>query len=96
MKKQGHEGLIVEDCGCIVSLYDRYLGASPDGRVRDSSSDQTNGILEIKCSYTKRILTPNQACEDPSNIKWQITAKIVSPLLLSSTVTVVRLYCQSV
>ena len=31
MKKQGHKGLTVEDCGFIVSLHEGYLGASPDG-----------------------------------------------------------------
>ena len=62
-KKQGHNGLVVEDCGFIVSLHKEYLGASPDGRVSDPSSDQPNGILEIKCPYTKRT---NKACDDPS------------------------------
>jgi len=66
MKKQGHDGLVVEDCGFIVSLCEAYLGASPDGRVTDPSSAQPNGILEIKCPYSKRTLTPNQACDDPS------------------------------
>lgn len=64
MRKQGHVNLSVEDCGFIVSLYEEWLGASPDGRVHDPSSDQPNGLLEIKCPYTKRAQTPQEACED--------------------------------
>ena len=66
MKKNGHKGLIVQDCGFIVGIHEGYLGASPDGRIHDPSSDQPNGILEIKCPYTKRAQTPEKACEDPS------------------------------
>jgi len=66
MNKQGHKGLLVEDCGFIVDQQEGYLGASPDGRVYDPSSDQPNGILEIKCPYTKRTQTPQQVCDDPS------------------------------
>ena len=64
MRKQGHVNLSVEDCGFIVSLYEGWLGASPDGRVNDPSSDQPNGLVEIKCPYTKRAQTPQEACED--------------------------------
>ena len=64
MRKQGHVNLSVEDCGFIVSLYEEWLGASPDGRVHDPSSDQPNGLLKIKCPYTKRAQTPQEACED--------------------------------
>ena len=64
MRKQGHVNLSVEDCGFIVSLYEGWIGASPDGRVHDPSSDQPNGLLEIKCPYTKRAQTPQEACED--------------------------------
>ena len=38
----------------------------PDGQVYDPSSNNPNGLLEIKCPYTKRALTPQEACEDPS------------------------------
>ena len=64
MRNQGHINLSVEDCGFIVNLYEGWLGASPDGRVHDPSSDQPNGLLEIKCPYTKRAQTPQEARED--------------------------------
>jgi len=66
MKKQGHMELVVQDCGFIVGMHEGYLGASPDGHIHDPSSDQPNGILEIKCPYTKRTQTPEKACKDPS------------------------------
>ena len=66
VNKQGHKGLVVDDCGFIVGQQEGYLGASPDGRVHSPSSDHPNGILEIKCPYTKRTQTPQQACDDPS------------------------------
>jgi len=44
MNKQGHKGLLVEDCGFIVDQQEGYLGASSDGRVYDPSSHQPNGI----------------------------------------------------
>jgi len=68
INKQGRKGLLVEDCGFIVSQQEGYLGVSPDDQVHNPSSDQPNGILEIKCSYTKRTQTPQQVCDDPSFI----------------------------
>ena len=47
MKKQGHEGLVVEDYGFIVGIHEGYLGASLDGCIHDLSSDQPSGILEL-------------------------------------------------
>ena len=44
--------------------HEGWLGASPDGRVYDPSSDQPNGLLEVKCPYTKRAQTPQEACKD--------------------------------
>ena len=43
-----------------------WLGASPDGKVKDLSSKQPNGILEIKCPYSKREVEPEEACKDPA------------------------------
>ena len=52
MKEQSHVNLSVEDHGFIVSLYEEWLGASPDACVHDQSSDQHNGLLEMKRPYT--------------------------------------------
>ena len=66
MREAGHTNLVVKDCGFIVSLSKGWLGASPDGQVYDPTSDNPNGLLEIKCPYTKRAQSPQEACEDPS------------------------------
>lgn len=42
-----------------------WLGASPDGRVYDEVS-QSDGILEVKCPYSKCGMSPVQACDDPA------------------------------
>ena len=64
MREHGHLNLSVEDCGFIINPHKGWLGASPDGRVYDPSSDQPNGLLEVKCPYTKRAQTPQEACKD--------------------------------
>ena len=66
MRQAGHSNLVVKDCGFIVSLSKGWLGASPDGQVHDPTSDNPNGLLEIKCPYTKKAKTPQEACEDPT------------------------------
>ena len=43
-----------------------WLGASPDARVTDPYSDLPEGIAEFKCPFSKKDLTPIEACEDPS------------------------------
>ena len=64
MRKQGNVNLSVEDCGFIVRMHEEWLGATPNGRVHVPSSDHPNGLLEIKCPYTKRAQTPQEACKD--------------------------------
>ena len=66
MRENGHDNLVVADCGFIVGLREGWLGASADDRVYDPSSTKSNGIVEIKCLYTKRTLTLQEACDDPS------------------------------
>ena len=64
MRQAGHTN-VVKDCGFIISLSKKWLGASPDSQVHDPTSDIPNGLLEIKCTYTKRAQTPQEACKDP-------------------------------
>ena len=60
-----HLNLTVEDISFIVHPQEGWIGASPDGKVVDPTSDFSNGILEIKCPYSKRDILPNQCCDDP-------------------------------
>ena len=58
--------ITVEKCGFIIHHKHCWLGASPDGKVKDLNSDQQDGILEIKCPYSKRDVEPEEACKDPT------------------------------
>lgn len=52
------------DAGISVHPSFPYLGASPDGKVFDPSSDEKFGLLEIKCPFSKRNESLDQAVED--------------------------------
>ena len=56
----------VEKCGFIIYPKHCWLGASSDGKVKDLDSIQPNGILEVKCPYSKRDVEPEEACKDPA------------------------------
>lgn len=62
MKSSGHD-VVVSSSGFYISLSHCFLGASPDGVVFDPTSiDQPYGFLEIKCPYSVRDKTPEDAC----------------------------------
>ena len=54
----------VLECGVIISNAMPWLAASPDRRVIDKEFGY--GLVEIKCPFTLRNLTPEEACSDPS------------------------------
>ena len=62
--KQLYEHVIVEKCGFIIHHDRGWLGASPDGRVKNGACNQRDGILEVKCPYSKREVSPEEACSD--------------------------------
>ena len=41
--------LSVKECGMFVDAELGFLGASPDGIVKDEAATDTHGLLEIKC-----------------------------------------------
>ncbi|XP_065193471.1 uncharacterized protein LOC135824690 [Sycon ciliatum] len=61
----------VKKCSVLVAqrglmvMANGFTGASPDGLVNDSSlpAAQQQGLLEIKCPYSARHITPADACE---------------------------------
>ena len=59
-------GVTVFDAGLSVHPSFPYLGASPDGKVFDPSTDSKYGLLEIKCPFSKRGETLEQAAADPN------------------------------
>lgn len=54
----------IHDCGLVVNPRFSFLGASPDGKVCDG---QDCGVLEIKCPYTARNLTVQEAIDTIPN-----------------------------
>ena len=52
------------DAGISVHPSFPYLGVTPDGKVLDPSSAQTFGLLEMKCPFSKRNETLEQAVAD--------------------------------
>jgi hypothetical protein len=46
----------IDPCGLFVDEVDPYLGASLDGVIRNE-----NAIIEVKCPYVSKDLTPDQA-----------------------------------
>ena len=66
LKGHGKVRLTTSKCGFIIHPTMGWFGASPDARVRDPHSDFPDGIVEFKCPYAKREMTPCEACQDPN------------------------------
>ena len=64
MQKQMHKSFTVYDCRLVVNPSHPYLGASPDGKVFDPTSTSPFALLEIKCPYTWRNNSMEEACQD--------------------------------
>ena len=56
----------VFDAGLCVNSSLPYLGACPDGKIYDPLADPCYGLVEIKCSFSKRADTLEQASADPT------------------------------
>jgi len=66
MQKQSHKNFTVYDCGLVVNPSQPYLGTNPDGKVFDPLSPSAFGLLEIKCPYTWRNNSIEEARQDPN------------------------------
>ena len=66
MTNNGHCGLTTNPCGFIMHRTKGWLGASPDAKVYDPSCNDSNGIVEFKCPYSKRDKSPQDLCQDHS------------------------------
>ena len=50
-------------CGIFINTEFPFLGATPDGSVYDPNElEQPYGYLEVKCPYSVRDCTPEEAC----------------------------------
>ena len=55
MVKNGHSGLTTSPCGFIIHPEKGWLGASPDAKVFDPSSNLQNGIAEFLNALTQSV-----------------------------------------
>lgn len=53
------EGAHLHECGLVIHREMPFLGASPDAVV---CMDGESGIIEVKCPYTARAMTVEEAC----------------------------------
>ena len=65
-KAHGKTKLTTSRCGFVIHPTMGWFGASPDAFVTDPHSNFSNGIAEFKCPYSKREMTPRDACQDSS------------------------------
>ena len=71
-QQQQVPGFAIFDAGISVHPKFPYLGATPDGKVFDPSSSSKFALLEIKCPYSKRGGTLDQASSDPLDEKMDL------------------------
>ena len=63
-RAHGKMKLTTQQCGFIIHPTMGWFGASPDACIIDPHSEFPNGIAEFKCPYSKKELTPREACKD--------------------------------
>ena len=63
--ENGHNDLYVGPSGFVISDEYPFLGASPDAVVYEPSLPYPHGLAEVKCPFSVRDLTPNEACSKP-------------------------------
>ena len=77
MNKNGHNGLTTKACGFIIHPTKGWLGASPNAKVNDPSRELF-GVAEFKYPYSKRDVSPLEACCDPNFFVNWLTATFSS------------------
>lgn len=50
--------------GLVISREKPHLACSPDNLVEDTNTDDIDGVVEFKCPYSARDLTPSEACTE--------------------------------
>ena len=73
--KNGHPELAVVPSGILINSAYPFLGTSPDGAVHDPSNlQQPFGFLEVKCPYSARNISPEEACTASTFCcEWDVT-----------------------
>ena len=69
-------GFTTQICGSAVNPSLPWLGASPDAVVIDPP-EYSVGLLEIKCPYTHRLSTVEEATSDPNCFAEMYNGKVI-------------------
>ena len=59
----GHSDITICRAGFVICEEHPFLGASPDAYVHDPSCTEQYGLVEIKCPYKYRYMSPEDACQ---------------------------------
>ncbi|XP_016851173.2 uncharacterized protein LOC103279721 [Anolis carolinensis] len=62
--RESHKAVKVDDCGLFIDKEKPWLGASPDGILKEAKTGKEIGIVEVKCPYKHRDKTVTEACKD--------------------------------
>ena len=85
MKYMNNRSIPVEifKSGLVVYKREPVLACSLDGKVIDAGCSKQFGLLEVKCPETKFLVSPLDACSDPSfcceNIDGKCKLKVAHP-----------------
>ena len=75
-RKHGKNVDICASCGFVVNLKFPWLGASPDFLVFDSTEATSLGIGEVKCPFSKKNLSIDDACNDKNFFLEKLNGKV--------------------
>ena len=64
------------DVGLVVNPAFQWLGASSNGKVKYVAGSSPIGLLEIKCPYTYRDLSPQEASLKPDLFCKNVASKV--------------------
>ena len=62
--KMCNKDVTVAQTGLMINTDFPYLGATPDSLIKDISSPDPDGILEIKCPFKYRDVSPTEAAQN--------------------------------
>ena len=74
LAETGKPDVSVHRAGLFIDLANGWLAASPDRLVSDPLSEDSQGLCEIKCPYSTRNLTPENACRIVPNFCCRLDA----------------------
>ena len=59
-----HTNITICSAGFVIYKEMPYLGATPDAYIHDPKREEQYGLIEIKCPYKYRKVSPEDACSN--------------------------------